>query len=182
MKMSKFFGNPQRFIILEGTPESDIEDIAKKVKELSSHALVINLPGTLGERDWTIEEFAEDVKEIVHENIDSTVVFTQFTLPEYMFRNNQANKIKLLEMFMNEYPAYAFFVVASRGFYYRRVNNSELAAQLYLKQSMYEEAYKKNMFDRKFLLSRDGYTAEGLAKTIMFQSEICQVTCEIEEV
>lgn len=182
MKMSKFFGNPQRFIVLEGTPESDVLEIAHAVKELSTHATIVNLPEKIGDRDWTIEEFFDDVKEIVFENRDSTVIFTQFTLPEYMFRSNQANKIKLIEMFMNEYPTYAFFAVASRGFYHRKVKNLDLASQLHLKQTMYEEAYKKSLFERKFLLSRDGYTTEGLAKTIMFQSEICQVTCEIEEV
>jgi hypothetical protein len=181
MKMSKFFGNPQRFIILEGLPESNIVQVGEELRGMVENSTLIKLPPNIKDRDWTVEEFIEDAKDIVYENVQDVVIFTHFILPEYLYRNEEANKIKLFECFLNDFPSFAFFLRGSRGYYQRKVKNLGEASQLYLKQEIFEEAYKKSQLTRKLLLSGDGHTSEWLAKTVMFQSEICQIKMEIEE-
>lgn len=171
--MSRFVGNPQRLIVLEGTPEVGIADLARQVRQRAGRGIIMNLPGNPQDRDWTPREFVDDIRQILVEKPQELIVFTQFTVPERLrHRLEEPNPLSELELYLGQLPTYAFFLKATTGYYTRHLGDLDQALRATQRQVAYEQAYQSTRHSRKLMLGADGCTHLRLAETILFQADL----------
>lgn len=173
---TKFAGTSQRIIVLEGCPETELAQLAKLVKEtIPDHCKILNLPAQLDNRSWTPQELSDEVLELVDEESDKVLIISRLTVPE---RENglSTSTVEIynqLESTLGELPTFAFFVLGTRHYYSKVLDNdipSGLSAMS--RQGNFEKAYKETKHPRKLFLQATGYNLPDLASTILFQTDV----------
>lgn len=172
----KFAGNPQRIIILEGSPSAELGLLAQTIKqEIPDQCKTIVFPADLDKRDWHAEELVDEILEVITTEPEKIIVIARLSLPEHHAKADQ-EQIQIynqLEVELNDYPSFAFFMLGTRHYFIKQNNNDIGLGLLDMeKQSEYEQAYKSTKYARKLFLQATGYNISSLATTVLFQSDV----------
>lgn len=174
--VNKFPGQFQRIIILEGSPETELDKLAGIIKqEIPDYCKTVILPADLSKRDWNALELHDEVLETVESEPDKIIVITRLDVPE-RHSNPKPKDIEIydnLELELGNLPTFAFFINGTRHYFIKQYNHDIGKGLLATEQQeQFDKAYRSTKHPRKLFLQATGYNLEHLATTILFQSHV----------